>query len=518
MSRDLLDIVGQIDEQYIEEASGRVLQEKKRPRWLAAAAVIALVLAAGAGGWMLRLALQRTKGPGTQNPVQAGTEAPHTVYDDPEQTNFNRLDIDFAAAAAAANDENFAAACQYAQGQEPSAKNDMTGLFAGKNLILITAQNFSPYVIDPVRTPTLYRLAKQGIEFTDYYQPDWEGAATSGEFAILTGLIPVHGVGSLLDTVGKAMPYTLGNQLRSQGYFSRAYTDDHSFDYLHRNETHPNLGYEELLGVGNGLDLVLTKQWPYSDRELMRVAVDQCVDMQPFSIYLMMCSGMGAYNRAGNAMAAKHWAEVEDLPYSDTVKAYLAANMEVEDALRDLVAALEKAGIAENTVIVLTSSQYPYALEKNEDYGNAEDYLAELCGEPVESCFRRDRSTLIIWSGCLEGKGYRVTSPTSSLDIVPTLSNLFGMEFDSRLLPGRDVFAAVPEDAPLVQWPDGSWIAAWGRYDASTHIFTQTAAQSEAPQDYADSVRKAAEERRRYCENLLNTDFYALLLPFCNEK
>ena len=44
MKRDLLDAVGNIDEQFIEEASGRVLKEKKRTAWPLLAAVLALAI------------------------------------------------------------------------------------------------------------------------------------------------------------------------------------------------------------------------------------------------------------------------------------------------------------------------------------------------------------------------------------------------------------------------------------------------------------------------------------------
>ncbi len=504
MKRDLLDAVGNIDEQFIEEASGRVLKEKKRTAWPLLAAVLALAILTASGLFALRKALHRSGKPNgpASDPAASGQENVG-----PAESGYNALDVDFDAAAARANDETFTAACRYAQQQTPSAKNDMTGLFAGKNLILITAQNFCPQVIDPERTPTLYRLATQGIEFTDYYQPMWGGATLSGEFAILTGLAPAHGVQSILDTVGKAMPFTLGNQLRSQGWFSRAYTDDIGYDTNRRDETHPNLGYESLLGVGNGLEIVLTDQWPRSDQELMRVAVDQCVEMRPFSVYLMMCSGIGAYNKTGNAMAAKHWAEVESLPWSDTVKAYLAANLEVEYALRDLLDALERAGIADDTVIVLTSSEYPYALEKNENYANFEDYLAELYGKPVDNCFDRDRSTLIVWSGCLEGKNYKVTTPTSSLDIVPTLSNLFGLDYDSRLLPGRDVFS---DGEPLVFWPDGSWKTDRASYNAATGEYA--AADGKEPYTDVMDIHDAVQKKLQYCDDVLSVDFFGILL------
>ena len=475
--------------------------------------MIALVVATAAGGLWLRGALQRArKSVGETNPpAQAYAEPTGEDPTDPTLpagSAYHQMRIDFDAAIARANDETFTAACRWAQAQIPSANNDMTGLFAGKNLIIITAQTFSREVIDPERTPTLYRLATQGIEFTDYYQPTWGGATSSGEFAVLTGLVPAHGVQSILDTAGRDMPLTLGNQLRRQGYSSRAYCDDHSYEYLHRDLTHPNLGYDELLGIGNGLDFVLTEQWPYSDREMMGVVISQVLDgQQPFSVYCMMCSDQGAYDPRGNAMAAKHWAEVEDLPYSDRVKAYLAANMEVEYALRDLLDALERAGIADDTVIVLTSSEYPYALEKNEDYLNFEDYLAELYGKSVDNCFDRDRSTLIVWSGCLEGKNYKVTTPTSSLDIVPTLSNLFGLEYDARLLVGRDVFS---DQEPLVCWPDGSWKTDRASYNAATGEYAGV--DGKEPYDDVMDIHDAVQKRLQYCDDVLSVDFFGLLL------
>ena len=73
----------------------------------------------------------------------------------------------------------------------------------------------------------------------------------------------------------------------------------------------------------------------------------------------------------------------------------------------------------------------------------------ELCGVTEVDQFTRDNNALIIWSGCLEDKNLKVETPVYSLDILPTLSNLFGLNYDSRLLVGRDVFS---DTEPLVLW------------------------------------------------------------------
>lgn len=537
MNHNLLDAIGKIDSRYVEEAAGVqkgseqkinavkngtesdrendpvAIHSHKRSGWAVAAAALFLLAALGSG-WLI---LSRGKSESGTGPsvIQADTpgqseDVPNTDPKDPvdpKEPAYNELKIDFEAIIETADNDAVISACEYIQNQTPSRKNEMTGLFAGKNLILITAQNFSPYVIDPDRTPTLYRLATQGIEFTDYYQPAWGGAAHTGEFSILTGLVPADGTQSIKETIGRDMRFTLGNQLQNRGYFSRAWCNQFTYDYADRNQTHENLGYEKFIGIGNGLEENLTRQWPYSDREMIDATITEYLDRQPFSVYYMTCSGIGIYKTMGNKMAEIHWDEVEDLPYSDTVKGYLAANMEVEYALRDLVAALEDAGIADETVIVLSSSEYPYALEKDEDYGNFEDYLGELYGKPVENCFERDRSTLILWSGCLEGKNLKVTTPTSSLDIVPTLSNLFGLDYDSRLLAGRDVFS---DQEPLVFWLDGSWKSDKYSYNQDTRVYSSVDG-TDITYDYAIERHHTVEDKISFSKTVLETDLYALL-------
>ena len=542
MKRDLIDAIGKIDPRYIEEAAAVrkqaeasfdktrtraaeeaapvILHTKKRSGWAVAAAALFLVLSVGTAWTFLSgknvVGVDPSYVPG-DSPAQtggmdpSGTDLSENLLS-PEETaappELHELQIDFNTLLASTDSEDIAFAVSCVTSRTPSAVNEMTGLFAGKNLILITANSLSPEVIDPERTPTLYRLATKGIEFTDYYQPAW-GGTSSGEFAFLTGLVPVNGVQSMKDTIGKNMCLTMGNQLRQQGYFSRAYTDYFSYDYEHQGLTLPNLGYDELLGIGNGLDFVMTDQWPYSDREMMDVVISQIDGMEPFSVCCMTCSGMGTYDVWGNKMAEKHWSEVEDLPYSDKVKGYLAANMEIEYALQDLVSALEDAGIADDTVIVLTSSQYPYALEENEDWGNTEDYLAELYGYKADDVFKRDHSTLIVWSGCLEGKNIKVTTPTSSLDVLPTLSNLFGLEYDSRLFVGGDVFS---DREPFVFWPDGSWKTDKACYNAKTKTCSSSDG-SELSEQYLRPRYEAVTASVDYSAAVLKTDLFALLFP-----
>ena len=372
----------------------------------------------------------------------------------------NVMNVDFAALAESETKSAIASLHKYVAAQTPTSKNEYTGLFKGKNLIFITAEAFSAEVIDPERTPTLYRLANEGIKFTDYYQPVWGGSTSTGEYTNLIGLVPAGSSKSILEANQQDLFLTIGNQLQDLNYFSAAY-HNHSYTYYDRHKTHVDLGYSTFMGMGNGMEKGVKKQWPQSDLSMMEFTVDQYIDQQPFSIYYMTVSGHCNYNRGGNAMSNKNFDLMANVDASSTIKSYYAAQQEFEFAMAYLVQRLEEAGIADDTVIVIGSDHYPYGLEQGTTWGNNKDYLAELYGFRQTNEAQRDHNALIIWSGCLEDKDIVVDTPVYSLDILPTLSNLFGVTYDSRLLIGRDVFS---EAEPLVLWNNYRWKTDKGSY------------------------------------------------------
>lgn len=444
-----------------------------------------------------------------QVPVESSTEPSDSsaeMVTEPTEYGENVMDIDFAALAEQTSDSDLASIDTYVASQTPSKKNEYTGLFAGKNLIFITAEAFSLEAIDKDLTPTLYRLATKGIHFTDYTQPAWGGSTSTGEYSNLVGLVPVYGVDSIQKTVGKNMYFTLGNQLQRLGYFSEAYHNN-TYTYYNRDKTHTNLGYSQFIGMGNGMEEGVEKVWPESDKQMIEFTLDRYIDKQPFSVYYMSVSGHGLYSLQGNTMSYRNYDAVKDMPYSETVQCYYASQLELEYAMEALVSALEKAGIADDTVIVLGSDHYPYCLDKSTAWGTEEDYLAELYGYTAETCFQRDHSALIIWSGCIEDKHLEVDTPVYSLDIVPTLSNLFGLEYDSRLLVGRDVFS---EQMPLVIWNGYSWKTDKGTYDSASGTFTPNEGVT-VSDDYVSTVSAIVGNKINYSKAVLDEDYFGAL-------
>ena len=261
------------------------------------------------------------------------------------------------------------------------------------------------------------------------------------------------------------------------------------------------------MGYGNGMEKYVKNTWPQSDAEMLAGTLPTYIDNQPFNVYYMSVSGHSNYDTVGNMMTYKHWDRVKDLPYSDQVKGYLAANLDLEDAMTLTLAMLEEKGIADDTVICISTDHFPYGLDNDAKLGDM-PYLSELYGYPVTTSFERDHSRLILWSGCLEEmEPIVVDSPTSSLDILPTLSNLFGTEYDSRLFVGRDVLS----DAPALVFNDYyDWKSDYGTYYAAQGKFVPKEGVT-VPEGHVDAMLTQVRNKIRYCTLVLETDYFRYL-------
>ena len=447
-------------------------------------------------------------------------DEPEPVPDAPVVYDYNKMELDFTATSDLVGGSTLENMHNYFSSKTASQQNEYTGMFKGKNLIQITAEAFSPYVISKELTPTLYKLTHEGFVFTNYYQPGWGQSTTGGEFAHMTGIIPtwVNGNLSFYASHQDYMPFALGNQFRALGYTTVAYHNN-SYTYYNRHLTHPNLGYD-YYGQGNGLTLTVPG-WPYSDLEMMELTAPAYIEDyvntgKPFHAYYMSVSGHANWGW-GNAMSAKNReAAVAAYPNaSQPVQGYIAANLELEYALTYLLEQLEAAGIADDTVICMTADHYPYALVT--DNG---DYYQELSGrQDSELDISRYKNTWLLWSGSMESS-VTVNTPCSAIDILPTVSNLFGLEFDSRLMSGHDVFAQnynasqASTCMPLVILPTNrgySWITAAGTYDAKTRTFTPNPGITVAD-DYVKTVSSLVDAKYSYARQLIQYDYAGVVL------
>ncbi|MBB6454482.1 arylsulfatase A-like enzyme [Salirhabdus euzebyi] len=411
-----------------------------------------------------------------------------------EVVEYNTINIDFDQLIANEDDAVMEDMHEYFKNVPPTAKNEYTGKYEGYNLVFITAEGFSPFAVHEDVTPTLHKLVHEGYYFTNFYTPLWEVSTTDGEYVATQGLIPKSGVWSFEESANNYLPFVMGNQLKKLGYKTNAY-HNHSYAYYRRDISHPNMGYE-YKGIGNGLNV---KQiWPASDLEMMEVSIPEYINEEPFHAYYMTVSGHMQYSFDGNNMARKNQEHVQDLPYSEQAKAYIATQVELDKALEHLLDKLEEAGVADKTLIALSTDHYPYGLE--------DETINELAGHEVEHNFELYKNPFILYTKNMEP--LTIDKPSSSLDIIPTLSNLLGLEYDSRLLMGTDIFS---DADPLVVFHNKSFITDKGKYNSITKEFTAFPGQV-VDDNYLDWMNAIVNSKFYYSTKILETDYYRKIL------
>lgn len=421
------------------------------------------------------------------------SDAPRTY----SSNSYNVIEsIDFTALADSTDSDILKATDEYLSNATPTRKNNYTGLLKDYNLITICAESFCPWFISEELTPTLYKLSHTGILFENYYGT-FQSVTTNGEYTMCMGLYPDMSrtkTDSSFNVAGtNYLPFCLGNALKGMGYQAWGY-HDYIGDFYNRNITHANMGYT-FKAADSGLAMKI--DWPSSDLEMMEASVDDYINSgEPFHAYYMTFSGHYQYNW-DNAMSAKNRDAVKDLPYSEPVKAYIACNLELEYALEYLMQRLEEAGVADKTCIVLTNDHYPYGL--------TEDEYNELAGQTLDTTFEKYRNSFICYVPGLS-ENIAVDEYCSTADILPTLLNLFGVDYDSRLLAGTDVLSSGLHVAVL---SDKSFLTKTFRYDAGTETAIPADENTTVSDKLAEAYRLYVDSRFQLSGNILNSDYYA---------
>lgn len=440
----------------------------------------------------MRLDLERTISGFEEKTIEVAETSDKEVNKNPK-IEYNVADIDYDSLIKNETNEEIKNIHNYVKSSTPSEKNIYTGMFKGKNLIAIVAEAFSPIAVNKDLTPTLYKLVNSGFVFNNFYTPVYYVSTSDGEYVTLNSLLPKESVWSFSKSSKNYLPYAYGNLFKEIGYTTYAFHDG-TYKYYNRHLSHPNMGYT-YKACGNGLEKSMKcKIWPQSDLEMINATYDYYKDSEHFMTYYMTISGHLQYNFYGNNMSYRNRELVKDLDKSTAIKAYIAAQKELDKALEELLNKLETDGKLDDTVIVLSADHYPYGLTT--------DQISEVMNIE-DSKFDVHKNNLVIWSSTMK-EPIEINKYGESLDILPTVLNLFGIDFDSRLLMGRDLLS---NSDGLVIFNDRSWITDKGKYNASTKVFTPFN-NEQVDEDYIESINTKVYNKFVISKNILETNYY----------
>ncbi len=390
----------------------------------------------------------------------------------------------------------------------PTRENEYTGMFEGYNLIYLTAEGFSTYAIREDLTPTLYKLVNSGFVFNNYYVPLWQTSTSDGEYVNCTGLIP-DGQFSMRKSGSNNMAFTLPKFFETEGVTSYAYHNN-TMSYYERHITHPNMGYifkTSKLGECPEAEygqyifpMENANRWPASDYDMMVGSIPEYINAERFHIYYMTISGHMYYSFTGNSMSSKNREAVQNLDMSENARAYYACHIELDRALQYLIEQLEAAGKLDNTVICMSADHYPY--------GMTEDQYEELASKELSQDMDMYRNSLILWNSQIE-EPIIVDKACCSIDILPTLLNLFGFDYDSRMYAGRDIFS---EEEGVVIFNNRSFVTDTVYYDKKKKTITWKKEMTPQEQeDYMDYMKAEVKRRYSFSAYILQENYYQLI-------
>lgn len=415
------------------------------------------------------------------------------------ETNYepNTLDIDFDALLNDYASNNKVTTLTNYIKDKYTYQNEYTGKFKGKNLILFMGESFNEIAVRKDITPTLYKLANNGFVFSNYYTPTIY-STIGGEFQELTGLYANFSSLKAFRNGTNSFPYGIGNLFKNEGYNVYAYHNN-SYAFQDRNVYLKTLGFDNFLACYNGLEKRINcRIWPQSDVEMIDSTTNDYINSdKPFMVFYATVSGHAGYSFSENAMARKHKEEIEklNLGYSEGPLSYLAANMELDDALESLINKLKDAGKLEDTVIALVGDHYPYELSIDE--------INEISSYKKDAKIEINRSNFILYNSAMEN--VNISKVGSSIDVLPTIYNLFNLKYDSRLIIGTDLLST---SGGLAMFDNRSWVTDKGTYFTATGEFIK---KGDVSDDYVNKQMQIVNNKINLSSYFMDTNYYNIV-------
>lgn len=376
-------------------------------------------------------------------------------------------------------------------------KNEYTGMFKDKNLIVIMLESVNTIALDENYYPNITRLAKEGWNFENAFSPRNACSTGNNEMSGMVSLYSINRTCTANLYKNNVYPEAIFNLFNTAGYTTNSF-HNYTQQYYDRKTMHPNMGSGKFY---NTIDLgipysTVYEEWP-SDVALVEKAFEHIDTEEQFMTWFTTVSSHQPYT-VDSELGRANLDLFKDTNYPISLKRYMSKLKVLDDAIGTLIATLEKKGILDDTVIVMYADHYPYGLTNST--------LNKYFEYDVNVNYEVDRTPFIIYNSSLTAATY--TQYTSYMNILPTLANLFDLDYDPRLYAGYDLFS---EDYPdRVVFADGSWQDAIAFYNATTGKITYFGDET-YDSEYIIAVNKEISTLIKMSNTAITSDYFNAL-------
>ena len=375
--------------------------------------------------------------------------------------------------------------------------NDMTGMFAGKNVVLVLMESMDDWMITPEDTPTLYRMMNQGINFTDFYTPGFGTARTiNSEFCVNTGIyLPTNG-DYLFDYVNNTFNQSFASQASQNGYNAQVFHYN-TGDFYSRGVFEKTMGYEAYNSYSDytsDKDSLYDDCYLFDNQELSDLFFRQG---QTFNTIITRSAHLSyKYNEVLSHYALRQYPQYRGKYASEEEDCARVKAKLVDDMFARLLQELEKRGQLDDTVIIAVTDHYTYG------YKNTDELYA-LSG--TQDQLLLEKTPCFVWSA--DCQPMKVDKTLNTSDFLPTMLNLMGFDSPYAYL-GQDAFDPNYEGYAL--FPNGSWICddvVYNAADGSVSILEDDD-HEEVTQQWLDEMDGKVMEYIKISNLLLTSDYY----------
>lgn len=378
--------------------------------------------------------------------------------------------------------------------------NEYSGIYRGKNLVLVLAESLNTFPIDEELTPTLYKMTTEGIYFDNYYAPLYQGSTSDSEFISQTSMIPSMSDGVTCYAYGdNYYPYALANLFKNDDYNTDSFHSSFA-SYYNRELFHVSLGFNKFYGIED-----LSIEYPpffqngtnwIEDSILFNYSLNKTNTDNKFYDFIISASGHMPYvyrdENDYNLYEINNNARFKDL--SEETKNYLACQMNLDKGLNQLLIDLEDRGILNDTIIAIYGDHYPYGV--TDDVA-----ISEVLDDTIYG-YEKNRVPFIIYDPSGDTEAQTNHALGSTFDIYPTLCNLFGLDYTKAFVMGVDLLDDNKHEVPFM---DGSILTDDFYYNAETGGIDFFDGETDNYKEIINSVKKRFEIGKK----VVTGDYYA---------
>ncbi len=338
----------------------------------------------------------------------------------------------------------------------------VTGYAEKPNVVLIFTDDqgygdLGCYGAEGYETPHIDRMAAEGVRFTDFYVP--APVCTPSRAALLTGCYPMRlGLGNRV-----FFPYsmrglnpsetTLAELLKEAGYATGMVGKWHLGHHTPFLPTRQ--GFDSFFGTpySNDMNSHYYKQFDFRSPPLPLMRGEHVVERDPDQRYLTRryteeaVRYIHAHKEAPFFLYVAHNMPHVPIYASDEFAGSTAHGRygdviaEIDWSVGEILAALESAGVAENTLVIFTSDNGPVTGQRKSPDGPYNSGSAgPLRGRKNQTWEGGMRVPAIMrWPGTVPA-GTVATELSTAMDILPTIAAIVDVPLPTATIDGKDIF------------------------------------------------------------------------------